>query len=1112
MKHFIISILALLLTQTIAILAQQTQVAASKPKAVELNVDEEGDNPNARAEYERMRLHDPATGKIPDHIRQKELRFAATVPTKESLGGLKSYKGKRVSMVQSLAWSQRGPSNVGGRTRALAIDITDANIILAGGVSGGMWRSSDGGNSWAKVTDDSALQSVTCIAQDTRAGHTNIWYYGTGETTYNSASAHISSIYAGDGMFKSTDNGISWTQILSTVSGTPQSWDQFDFIYSIAIDSSNAIQDIVYAATWGGIKRSTDGGATWSVVLGAETLGPGNSFYTDIAITSTGVLYATLSQASLSTILGTDSSSSSRGVYRSVDGTNWTNILPVGWPNKYNRIVMGIAPSEENVLYFLGEMPGSGLHTVYAGRDNWTSFWKYTYLSGDGSGGGGTWGNRSSNLPSGGTGGDFANQQSYDLVVRVKPDDENVVFIGGVNLFRSTDGFATTSNTKWIGGWSTSGHFAYPNHWADQHAIIFSPSDPSIMFSGNDAGVFKTTAPLAVSVEWTSLNNGYFTCQFYSVAIDHATTGNDVVIGGAQDNGTRFTGSANSTTPWIKIDVGDGGHSAVADGRTSYYTSQQNGVIYRRLLDVNGSQTGWTRVDPSGGTGYLFIAPFILDPNNTDMMYLAGGTSIWRNSDLTAIPLSSDNPTSVNWTHLTNTTISGTKISALGISTTTANRLYYGTSNDFFGTSNDGHVFRLDGANAGNPIPTDVTGLNFPVDANVSCIAVDPGDADRVITVFSNYSVVSLFYTTDGGSSWTDVSGNLEQHPDGSGDGPSCRWASIIPGNGVFVGTSTGVYSTAALNGDSTVWAQEGCSNIGNVVVDMLDVRLSDGYIVAATHGNGMYSATLGAVTQNFAVQNRWNMVSVPLTVCDYRKTTLFPTAISPAFAYQRMYVSKDTLVNSTGYWMKFSGAQTIAMAGSPLTTDTIEVDTGWNLIGSISQPIMASSITSNPPGMITGRFFAYASNYVTSDSIKPGNAYWVNVNQNGSLILSSNASASLNTINIIPTNERPPPAPTDANIEHLISIIPASFSLGQNYPNPFNPTTSYSFQVSDFGFVSLKVFDVLGREVVTIVSEQLQPGEYTRTWDANGAASGVYFYRLVSGKFSETRKMILLK
>ncbi|MCI0706994.1 MAG: T9SS type A sorting domain-containing protein [Ignavibacteriae bacterium] len=783
------------------------------------------DNPHGARQFEFMRVRDPKTNAIPHNIREKELAFAKTLPTRESLARvLRKQSGSSSAVgVQALTWTGRGPFNVGGRTRALAVDVSNENVILGGGVSGGMWRSTDGGATWTRTSSLASInQSVTSLVQDTRSGKTNTWYYGTGEFLGGSASGGGgNAFYTGDGIFKSTDGGQSWSILAETSTNIPEGFENFfDYVWNIAVDPSNAAQDEVYAATYGAIFRSTNGGLNWSPVLGG---GSPYSPYVDVAVTSGGVVYAALS-----------SGGSAQGIWRSTNGTSWANITPASWPGTYNRTVFGIAPSNENVVYFASETPGGGT--------NGHSLWKYTYVSGDGTGAGGTWVNRSANIPMlGAPVGDFDSQFGYDLIVKVKPDNENAVFLGGTNLYRSTDGFATTGNTTWIGGYATANDISrYDNHHPDQHSFAFLPSNASIAFSGHDGGISKTTNILASPVTWTSLNSGYFTTQFYTTAIDHGTNGNNVIIGGMQDNGTWAVNSTNSGDDWAEIGSGDGAYCAIADGRTFYVTSVQNGKAYRMSFDGSWQLTDWARIDPVGGSGYLFINPFVIDPNNNEMVYMAAGDRLWRNSDITAIASFSNNATSTNWTELTNTVVTG-NLSALSVSRTSANTVYYGT--------NDGEVYRLDNAHTGNPTPTDVwTGKGFPSGAYVSNIAVDPTNHDHAIVVFSNYEVRSLFSTTNGGSSWTNVSGDLEENSDGSGSGPSCRWAAIVPFDGTtsyFVGTSTGLYSTITLNGTSTVWAQEGSGTIGNVVVDMIDARLSDGLVVAATHANGVYSANI---------------------------------------------------------------------------------------------------------------------------------------------------------------------------------------------------------------------------------------------------------------------------
>jgi hypothetical protein len=181
-------------------------------------------------------------------------------------------------------------------------------------------------------------------------------------------------------------------------------------------------------------------------------------------------------------------------------------------------------------------------------------------------------------------------------------------------------------------------------------------------------------------------------------------------------------------------------------------------------------------------------------------------------------------------------------ITVLEISRDDADRIYYGSSKS--------KIFRLDQSSGASPVKTQLTGP-FPANAYTSSIGANPFNADEVMVTFSNYGVPSIFYSNDAGATFSDVSGNLEQNADGSGNGPAVYWASIYPTYPTptyFVGTSVGLFSTNQLNGAATVWTMEGANEIGRVVINMIKTRPSDGKIVVATHGNGIYSAQLPPV------------------------------------------------------------------------------------------------------------------------------------------------------------------------------------------------------------------------------------------------------------------------
>ncbi|MFC1732507.1 WD40/YVTN/BNR-like repeat-containing protein, partial [candidate division KSB1 bacterium] len=536
----------------------------------------DGEDPHARMKFEMMRLVDPATGAVPMRMRARELAYAGTLPKDEDFIANIGIKG--------LTWEWRGPWNLGGRTRGLAIDVTNENILIAGSVSGGVWRSNDGGNSWIKTTTAAQNYGATCIVQDTRPGKTHIWYFSSGEP-YGTSASGGSAFYLGNGLYKSTDGGITWNSVSSTVTSSPQTFSHMDLIWNLALDPSDTINDVIYMATYGRIYRSDNGGNTWTTVLGNTG---GSSYFTDIAVTSGGIVYASLSD-----------DGNSKGIWRSVDGLNWINITSPNWPPVYDRVVIGISPSYEDDVYFLGVTPGFGQYNaLWHDREEWTSLWKYTYISGDGSGNGGKWENRSSSIPHDGNEFDHFNAQgSYNLVIKVKPNDTNVVFIGGTNLYRSDDAFRSDSNTTQIGGYQRGttlpNYVQYPNQHPDQHGLVFLPSNNNIAFSNSDGGLAKTLNNMADTVEWISLNNGYITSQFYTLAIDQGTPGDKTIVGGLQDNGTYFTNSSNPTSTWTMPSKGDGSYCAIEDGHNMYYFSRQNGKMLKATLDSNGNPTAF---------------------------------------------------------------------------------------------------------------------------------------------------------------------------------------------------------------------------------------------------------------------------------------------------------------------------------------------------------------------------------------------------------------------------------------------------------------------------------------------------------------------------------------
>ena len=285
----------------------------------------------------------------------------------------------------------------------------------------------------------------------------------------------------------------------------------------------------------------------------------------------------------------------------------------------------------------------------------------------------------------------------------------------------------------------------------------------------------------------------------------------------------------------------------------------------------------------------------------------------------------------------------------------------------------------------------------------------------------------------------------------------------------------------------------------------------------------GDSGVVVNIVTQTNALvtwADSWNMLSLPVKVIDNQKADLFPQAVSSAFSYSSSggYQAQTNLFNGVGYWMKFSGSNAASINGTYLASETLSVQSGWNMVGGPTCLFPASAVIT--VGTTIGSpFFAYATGYNASDTLRPGLAYWVKCTAAGELILDcGNASGAPRTKIPRIVDEFPPPPPEyDGNAP---ASKPVSDALLKNYPNPFNPSTTLSFVIIQTSLVTLNVYDILGQEVASLVHEVRQPGEYSVSWDGSNLPSGLYIYRLnahqqnggQAGSFVQSGKMLLMK
>ena len=761
-----------------------------------------------RVKYELSFQINPKTGKIPLNEKRKEIEISQQIKAKTL--------NKLNKIASNTSYISRGPSNLGGRTRTLVIDKADetSNTILSGGVSSGVFRTTDGGLNWSKVSPENEIHNVTTIAQDPREGFENIWYYGTGEFYGNSAS-NSGAEFLGQGIWQSNDGGVNWSQIPSTASDQTLDDSEFDIIHKIEV---HPITGELYAATRGAIKRFD--GTSWFTELDASL-----DVSTDVEITSTGIVYVSFDA----------SSDNFNGVWQSPTGNgSWTRIgsKQDDFLLANGRMVLAIAPSNENIVYNLYTVNGASNGGIEAGLFRWDDATD-------------TWTDYSSRMPDE-PGGDsegndpIAVQGGYDLVVSVKPDDENFVVIGGTNAYRASD--ITSFNTFIrIGGYRNNQGYALYNlgggsqHHPDIHALTFDPNNTNFLFSGTDGGIHKADVT-ANEVGWTNLNNNYQTYQYYNVAIT-PITGSDIVIGGAQDNGTTGGGTdfgRPDLTSMSSVAGGDGVAVGISNDNSClpFFYGFQNGRIFRDCPDGQ-------EITPIGSDSQ-FVTYFYLDPSNNNALYYAGLTDFYRTTESSAV-------TSDNWNNL------GAISSATSVDAPSNERIsQYAAS---WGDYDSSTSYLLIGGNAGSLIrvdnPQGVFSLNGAVDitpvqarndgGKVTGIAVHPTNRDVVILTYSNYGINNIYLTTNATAlvpDWTIVERNLEAF--------SIRSAAITEVDGetiYFVGTARGLYSsTDPVNED---WTIEAPDQIGFAVVSSLAYRPADHQLLVGTHGNGMYMGTV---------------------------------------------------------------------------------------------------------------------------------------------------------------------------------------------------------------------------------------------------------------------------
>lgn len=751
-------------------------------------------NKQTQKHAKKIIVNNPKLNKADRMDLAMELEFMKTrnietnIVPREKLWEAQSYqkqlfKKQYKAAISGISWKERGPNNVGGRTRAILWDKNDPlhKTVFVAGVAGGLWKTTNifaPVVEWTKVSDQFDNIAICTIAQDPVRPDTI--YFGTGEGFFNSDGVQ------GNGIWKSTDGGSTFSVLSSTVTSnftTCAGTGNCNFLYvNKIVITNNGTVLAACRSTYtnrGGVMRSTDAGGTFTKII------PTNSPYraSDIEIAANGDIYAAIG-------LTGSSSSSDYGIWKSTDnGASFTQVYTANSNDR--RIEIACAPSDATRIYAITQNKNTGKVQSVLKSTNSGSSWSAITVPVDNTSSADTF---------------TKNQAWYNLLLAVDPRDEDNVIIGGIDLYKSTNaGSSWTQFTQWSGE-----DYLQPIH-SDQHIAAFRSSSDDTLLIGQDGGLFLITDFSSSVPTLKNVNYNYNITQFYSCAMYPDSYSNQF-LGGTQDNGThRFLNSGINQTG--EVIGGDGGFCHIDHYSPSYqFGAYTNSYFYR---STNSGKTFSTY--SSSGSG-KFINP--TDYDSKDNVMYAGYSSghFLRSTNMTGSITNTD----------VNAGFSG-QVSAVTVDTFNAHVVYFGTD--------AGKIYRVTSANT-SPSVSDISSASM-AGYYISCIAIDRKNSAHLLATISNYGATSVYESTNSGSSWASVEGDLPDIP--------VRWAMFSPlgGDSALLGTELGVWTTDNLNsGGTTSWATSN-SGLANVRVDMIRLRPKDLLIIAATHGRGIFTSDI---------------------------------------------------------------------------------------------------------------------------------------------------------------------------------------------------------------------------------------------------------------------------
>ncbi|MFN8062366.1 MAG: hypothetical protein U0Q12_24655 [Vicinamibacterales bacterium] len=705
--------------------------------------------------------------------------------------------------LDNLAWRAIGPAVMGGRIDDVAVDERQPSTIYVGSASGGVWKTTNRGTTWAPVFDDQGTASIGDIA--IAPGNPDLVWVGTGEANNRQSSSF------GDGVYKSVDGGRTWAHM---------GLRDTQAIGRIVIDPVDS--EIVYVAAvghlWGanrerGLFKTTDGGRSWTNTKYIDD----DTGFTDLVMDPRNrmTLYAASYQRRR-VPWGFNGGGPGSAIYKTTDGARTWTKLTAGLPDgNVGRIGLDVSRSNPQVVYATIEHKSGG-----------------TFRSDDG---GASWKKVNELNP----------RPMYYSQIRVDPVNDQRVYVLGASFYVSTDGGRTFADpvTGRVGPNNAMSSTYDVGVHGDHHALWIDPADPNHLVLGNDGGLYFSYDG---SVSWDKVANIPLG-QFYGIGVDMQTP--YFIYGGLQD--THSWGGPSATrhqigilnADWFQTNFGDG-HYAQPDPSDpeTLYTESQDGTL-SRFHRATGDRKPIKPLAGAGEQTYRFnwTTPVLVSPHDPKTLYVGGNRlfkstdrgdswsatpDLTRREDRDELEIMGMKPSADMLSRNDGVTAYGT-LTSVAESPVTPGVLWVGTDDGLVQLSKD------DGKTW-----TNVT-ERMPGPARkgrVSRVVASHRDARTALVAFDRHQdddfLPYLYVTSDEGRTWRSLAGGL----------PRAGWINVVVEhsqnpNLLFVGTETGLF--ASLDGGQRWMGLRG--SFPTVPVDDLVIHPRDNDLVVGTHGRSIY-------------------------------------------------------------------------------------------------------------------------------------------------------------------------------------------------------------------------------------------------------------------------------